>query len=170
MVEAVEEKAREHLRRKRRSDGKLLVEDRSPSGVLLSSSAPRRLREGRRDRALDDISAIIKEMVLDVAAGNVMAEAKELDQNGRAPPRKRKPLKASRSKEQRATRPASRAKPMRTPTREPGRGTATTRVGRGASVAFAPRGVPTGGEADFEQHPVVRNAVMDNDVSNRRDQ
>ena len=77
-VESVDAKAREHLERKQ-GDGKLNVKVRTPRGVL-SELCTRQggFVEGERESALDRIACQIQQMVKDVSAGKVIAEAQGL--------------------------------------------------------------------------------------------
>ena len=131
VVAAVDEKAREHLRRqtarehlRRRGDAgarvpELLVADRTPGGILSQLCRHQgAFVQGEPDRALDNLAEIIKEMVLDVAQGKVITEAQQLDGHGRAPPRERRQANATNVATSRSAQPALTMQPIASGGRE----------------------------------------------------
>lgn len=90
-VAAVDKKAVEHLDRrygKNLARGALMVQKRAPCEVLAALCRHQGgFIEHDRDESLDKLAANIREMVMDVANGKVIAEAKELEEGACAPPR-----------------------------------------------------------------------------------
>lgn len=88
-VNAVDQRALQYLHRHHRAATQLRLLNRSPKGVLEQLCRYQGgFVEGDRNRALDEIARTIHEMVMDVADGRVIAEARELV-DGRARPRER---------------------------------------------------------------------------------
>ena len=87
-IAAVDESARKHLGRwhgTRRRRASLQVEARGPGDVLAALLRHQGgFVEGEKGEALDKMAALIHQVVSDVAAGAVIAEAKELGEGGRA--------------------------------------------------------------------------------------